>query len=596
MSQFNYKNPLVDRTETTPVSPTDRSRVYGTNFSVYNVGGYMEVYNLSDLNFTISGDSEDINLSANTIPIKFYKSTGILPSKVFLWNDGISSGRRRLGMLVYVHENQQTYQFTIPNYDELWSAATNDNVLVYDENTYYEITDKQRTFPFAASSAGQAFINAWTGSTIEGVNGVTRENARWRIFWGTDWQVTGGTVDYNSTGDLNLNSNSGNTVTISGLKTITGGTYFSGTSKLELYNNLGETIEITGLTSGGGSVSVSANTGLGIESQTLYTIYNSTLDPALETVNTLGDIDSGTRVDELTGFTLVKLFDEILFPTVYPTYTIPTIELQGLNNGTYEVGNSIDIDINAYAVKNDSGGYQTLYIRKNSTVEMTDNSPTASSVANIPGEFGFNNTNIPNSGYTSFVYSETLVIPAPTGSNKETATTYDVQGDYLSGNRLYTNKGNLDDRAYDVRQPDAPQSGSNGFTSTPPKTITGIYPYFYGTASGDNPPTAQEIANAISGGTATKVLSSANGTLTIDYNTSGAEWVWFAHFENYPSKTVWFLTDLNQGVIGESLMEGPYIYTMDGPSTDNYWSGINFEVYVSSYPTTLTDPIQFKNS
>lgn len=590
---LNYKNPTSSEIKTVPESVT-RINTVGTNFSVYNVGGYMEVYTLSDLELTLTGGTggEEIELSGNTIPIRFIPGGTVpfppfnLPDTVILYSDNISSGRRRLGMLVYVHETQKTYQFTIPNYDTLWDNA----VAAGDVEINNNQTDIQNS-----TSSGQALVEAWTGSTVEGVNGVTRENARWRIFWGTDWQVTGGTIDYNATGDLTLNSNSGNTTTISGLKTITGGTYDSGKSSLSLFNNLGETIEITGITSGG-SVSISANTGLGIESQTLYTIYNSTLDPSLETVNDLGDIDAGTRVDELTGFTLVKLFDEILFPTVYPTYTIPTITLQGLNNGTYEVGSSLDIDINAYAVKNDSGGYQTLYIRKNSTIEMTDNSPTTSSVADLPSQFGYNNTNRPNSGYTSFIYSETLVIPAPTGLNKDTTTTYDVQGDYLSGNTLYTNKGNLDDRAYDVRETDAPQSGSNGFTSTPPKTITGIYPYFYGKSSGANAPTAQEIATAISGGTATKVLLSANGTLTIDYNTSGAEWIWFAHFENYPSKTVWFITDLNQGAIGDSLMENPYIHTMDGLSTDNYWSGVDFEVYVSKYPTTLTDNIQFKNS
>jgi len=587
---FPYKNPISSEVLGGPQS-VSREEVYGSNFSVLQTGGYMEVYNLSDLNFTVPGTTGTVKLSGNTIPIRYTKGTGSLfsPNIITLNSDNISSGRRRLGMLVYVHETDQVYQYTIPNYDSLWSGLTTLTGLSgLSEDDYFTSVNSR-------SQIGQDFIDAWLDSSIEGVSGVTRNNARWRIFWGTDWQLTGGTIDYNTTGDLNLNSNSGNTVTISGLKTITGGTYDSGKSSLSLFNNLGETIEITGITSGG-SVSISANTGLGIESQTLYTIYNSTLDPSLETVNDLGDIDAGTRVDELTGFTLVKLFDEILFPTVYPTYTIPTITLQGLNNGTYEVGSSLDIDINAYAVKNDSGGYQTLYIRKNSTIEMTDNSPTTSSVADLPSQFGYNNTNRPNSGYTSFIYSETLVIPAPTGLNKDTTTTYDVQGDYLSGNTLYTNKGNLDDRAYDVRETDAPQSGSNGFTSTPPKTITGIYPYFYGKSSGANAPTAQEIATAISGGTATKVLSSANGTLTIDYNTSGAEWIWFAHFENYPSKSVWFITDLNQGVIGDSLMENPYIHTMDGLSTDNYWSGVDFEVYVSKYPTTLTDNIQFKNS
>jgi hypothetical protein len=41
-------------------------------------------------------------------------------------NDGISSGRRRLGMLVFVQENLTTYQYTIPNYNSLWNIAESD--------------------------------------------------------------------------------------------------------------------------------------------------------------------------------------------------------------------------------------------------------------------------------------------------------------------------------------------------------------------------------------------------------------------------------------------------------------------------------------
>lgn len=253
----HYRNPLAGNTTTGPWSPTSLDRDYGTNFSVYNIGGYMEVDTIDDLNYVVNGTGNIFD-SGNTIPLKYYKSPNILTDKLYLWNDGISSGRRRLGMLVYVLQTDQVYQYVIPNYESLYTAATSAGVVIGnpDTDTYLEVRNKIGTTP---NSAGQALMDAWLDSSIEGVSGVTRNNARWRIFWGTDWQVTGGTVDYNSTGDLNLNSNSGNTVTISGLKTITGGTYFSGTSTLELYNNLGDTIDITGFSSGDG-FTLSGNT------------------------------------------------------------------------------------------------------------------------------------------------------------------------------------------------------------------------------------------------------------------------------------------------------------------------------------------------
>ena len=248
MSNYEYKNPIVGSFVTAPNSIQSLADFYGSNFSVYNIGGYMEVWSLSDLDFTTNGQTGNIRYSGNTVPVLFNKAnTSTLPDSVVLYTDGISSGRRRLGMLVYVHETQTTYQFQIDSnnsadsYENMWSAATAVTNIV-DFSSTEQITVKNRTGFFQPiTQVGQDLIDAWTGSTVEGVNGVSRNDAKWRIFWGTDWQVTGGTVDYNSTGDLNLNSNSGNTVTISGLTTITGGTYLSGTSTLELYNNLGDT-------------------------------------------------------------------------------------------------------------------------------------------------------------------------------------------------------------------------------------------------------------------------------------------------------------------------------------------------------------------
>ena len=263
MPQFQYKNPIVNSQVTGADSVETRQQYVGTNFSVYNIGGYMEVWNLEDLQFSWSGTGF-IEFSANTIPIKFNKSGNILGDKVFLYNDGISSGRRRLGMLVYVHETNTTYQFQIDennsadSYENMWSAATAIPDLVVPSSEEIAVSNKVGvTF----HQAGQNLIDAWTGSTIEGYNGVSRDDAKWRIFWGTDWQVTGGTINYNSTGDLSLSSNSGNTVTLSGLTTITGGTYLSGTSTLELYNNLGNTISVTGFTGGGGTSGSSGSSG-----------------------------------------------------------------------------------------------------------------------------------------------------------------------------------------------------------------------------------------------------------------------------------------------------------------------------------------------
>ena len=112
---FNYKNPISPLTILGNLTVT-RTDVFGTNFSVLGTGGYMEVYTLNDLYYTIpSGSTGLIEYSANTIPIQFNKGIGTVfsPDVLTLNSDNISSGRRRIGMLVYVIDDDQIYQYQI---------------------------------------------------------------------------------------------------------------------------------------------------------------------------------------------------------------------------------------------------------------------------------------------------------------------------------------------------------------------------------------------------------------------------------------------------------------------------------------------------
>jgi hypothetical protein len=173
---FPYKNPIssiqLNGTQSVP-----RNNTYGTTFSVNNTGGYMEVYSLSDLYYTIpSGTTGSIEYSGNTIPIEFTKGTGAAwsPNVITLASDNISSGRRRLGMLVYVYEQDQVYQYYINNYETLFNAATASTGCVRISDFGTTINNK--------TAAGQSFINAWTGNTIEDVSGATHATAVWRKF------------------------------------------------------------------------------------------------------------------------------------------------------------------------------------------------------------------------------------------------------------------------------------------------------------------------------------------------------------------------------------------------------------------------------
>lgn len=599
MAQFQYKNPIVNSQVTGADSVENRQTYNATNFSVYNVGGYMEVWNLSDLEYTFGSETGFIELSANTIPVKFNKSPNILADRVYLYNDGISSGRRRLGMLVYVHENNTTYQFQIDennsadSYENMWSAATAVTNLVSETSEEIAVANKVGVTFY---QEGQDLIDAWTGSTIEGRNGVTRDNAKWRVFWGTDWQVTGGTINYNSTGDLSLSSNSGNTVTLSGLTTITGGTYLNGTTTLELYNNLGETISITGFTSGGSGSSIVGGNGVEISGDgsittpyTADTIYNTILTGSLEMEESVGGLPAGTTVSSLTGKSLVEIFNDILFPTALPTYTSPTITLQGLSSQTLEVGTTTSININAKGVKNDAGDYTVLRVRTGTTTPnvdvIVDNSPTTNTETDVPNQFGFNNPNNPNSGFTSTSLTYTLTVPEPSVGNTNSLVVYDAEGDYNAGLAKNDNKGNTDTRTAQVRSSNAPQAASNNFNSSD-RSITGVYPYWYGKST--TQPTISTIQDAISGGTANKssITNSQDGTLTITFNAS-SEFIWFAHFEEYNTKQSYYVTDLNKGDFGPTGLFQTFVTgTIDSP--DSYWSGVTYKIYIGNYQTDTT--------
>ena len=234
-----YKNPISSVQVSTPQS-VSRTSVFGTNFSILNVGGYMEVYNLSDLSLTLTASSYPslIQLSANTIPIRFTKgnNTFLSPDYLTLNSDNISSGRRRLGMLVYVHETDKVYQYVIPNYDTLWNNLT--GLTGFSSVTYSDYT----TVINSRSTAGQSFISGWTSSNIEGVSGYTSTNSNWRVYLpggstsGLYLPLSGGTV-YGPT--IFTSGVTANTLNVLGLTQTSGAvTIKNGTGNADNITNL----------------------------------------------------------------------------------------------------------------------------------------------------------------------------------------------------------------------------------------------------------------------------------------------------------------------------------------------------------------------
>lgn len=327
----------------------------------------------------------------------------------------------------------------------------------------------------------------------------------------------------------------------------------------------------------------------GTTNSTINTIYNSSLDPSLAMPSTVGGIVAATTVADLSSKTFVELFDDLLFPTVNPTYTIPTIVASSTVTGINEIGSSISPSITLTGTENDAGTYTKLVINKNTngsgdvsllTVTSTA-SMTVGSTTNIAAQFGYSDPNNPNLTY-QINTSESITVPAPLSGGSSTVV-YSGLGDYDAGIAKKNNKGITHSASAAVRTTSAPQASSTNFVSNL-QTVTGYYPYFYGKTSTQK--TASQIVSIIESGIGfTKVVNDGSGSLSMAFNASG-EWPWFAVYSVYPTKTTWFENALNNGSIGgvTDLFASPT--TLSVVSSDGYWT-VTFKIYPANKVTTL---------
>ena len=323
---FNYQNPLSS-TQLDGSNSVSRTSVFGTNFSVLQTGGYMEIYHLSGLTFTIpNGSTGLIEYSGNTIPIQFNVSNNVnIPNVLTLNSDNISSGRQRLGMLVYVYENNTTYQLKIRNYDELFASAVTTNDIV------------QTQFGTAVTYSGQggvSLINAWTANTIDGVGGYTKDDAKWVVYVG----------------------NGGGASLVSG--TTSAGTGSTTAITLNLVENNG-------------------TSGITVDLSDALTYTNP--DPVKKTVGGI-EIPNAPFV---SGMTFQQIIDEIFYPKLPPSinynrfnsFTIGGLSSYFSSNEIYEVGTIGSLQMTAGITRGQSNaaGQPPKYMGLPNTYTFTGN-------------------------------------------------------------------------------------------------------------------------------------------------------------------------------------------------------------------------------
>lgn len=300
-------------------------------------------------------------------------------------------------------------------------------------------------------------------------------------------------------------------------------------------------------------------------------IYESDFDPATVVPDTVGGITQNTTVSQLNGKTFSEMFDELLFPTIPPTAypggasTSLTATAGSGGSGTIrEVGANVNVTLTTTFTQ----GYWRA-----GTLVSTDRDyfGSAQSYTFISGS-----TTIVQPG-TSYIFSSHIITP---GANSFSSyVTYD------SGQQPVDSKG--------VNSGSPISAGS---TAQETDTLTGIYPYFYGSSSAATLSVAdviQEIEDLYTNNPtkATKVVSSSTNTITGYFYQSSPLICWFAHPASSQTKTSFYQNVSNTNNIGP-------VGTFNNNGTGNvsasgYWNNIEYRIYITNAATVFIDPPQF---
>jgi len=324
------------------------------------------------------------------------------------------------------------------------------------------------------------------------------------------------------------------------------------------------------LADGGSVKGVATNEGVYISGNILGTIYNTTIADSVTNV-AVGGLSAGTAASVLKTKSIVEILDDILFPTLEASIASSasvSLAVSG-GGGTLEVGSSVSRSLTATfsqgSITNGDGsagpslvGAATQYTFTGTGITSTAQTGNTLSLGSAAVVDGSNN------------WAVTVAYGAGSGAY------YDNKG--AAGSNLDGSRG----------------SGSVSDSSSSP-TITGLYPYFYGLST--NAPVAADIQSVIAAGVGTKVVASSTGTISIVFNATSAEYLWFAVPATSTDKTIWYVSALNTGSIGggSNLFGSPSTLAVNSP--DSYWSGISYDIYITNYATTTgSDTMQLRNS
>lgn len=142
-------------------------------------------------------------------------------------------------------------------------------------------------------------------------------------------------------------------------------------------------------------------------------------------------------------------------------------------------------------------------------------------------------------------------------------------------------------------------TNTNSANFTRDFTIATTYPYFFGkvasggAAAGANRP----VINQALIDSGVKVIGVSTGTVTVNFNSTADDYIWFAIPASSTSKSTWYVSALNNGAIGGAISAGgnlfPDLSTLS--VTTVLWAGISYKVYLSNYQTASTINMELRN-
>jgi len=302
------------------------------------------------------------------------------------------------------------------------------------------------------------------------------------------------------------------------------------------------------------------------------------------TTCSVGGLSAGTTVYNCTLDTVLQC---ILNPTLYPDLITPSVSSFTISPTTtiYERGTSISIT-------------------GTTCVDLGSINPQYSSASSCRSSCA--------TSYDYVDFSSPVAVPASTASQKCIQDVYIFSSSDVQTSNTLSVKVTFDGgvQPKDSSGDDFDSPLLSGCTSYCSKTITGIYPWYWGTvtcaaAAGVGRPSACCIKDIVTGGTSgtdyCKVVGVSNNTLNVVFNSTPDDYIWFATPNASTTKTCWFVNTLNSGIIGGAVSAGGNLFPDPDTSItnmcscDGYWDSETYKIYVSNKQTSATQNMQLRN-